>query len=443
MRFNVIYLFLLLLASPVIVYRSWKHGRYRRGIREKLFGVSANHPAGHSMQGEDDCLWVHAVSVGEVNLVRPLVDHLRAERQGTRVVVSTSTDAGFDLAVSHHGADRVFFCPLDFTWAVSQTLRTLKPKELILAELELWPNLIRRAGDVGVEVTVVNARLSEKSAAGYQKFGLLTRPTFERLHRVLCQDDVTADRFRQCGTPIDRVSTTGSLKFDNAPKSRECTEVQTLAHWAGVSPWHRVWIVGSTQSGEETMALEIYRQLREHFPELRLVIVPRHPERFAEVGEQIQASGLELRRRSMSDAAFTRWDSDQVLLVDTIGELRFWWGVGHFAFVGGSMGDRGGQNMLEPAGYGCAVAFGPNTKNFREISRRLILGDGAVRVDDAGELEAFIRRCLEDPPAADELGRNARKVVDQHRGAMRRTLQQLQVAVQDAQRFDVQPQRVA
>ncbi|MGB7329003.1 MAG: 3-deoxy-D-manno-octulosonic acid transferase [Rubripirellula sp.] len=424
MWLNALYTIALMLLSPVVAFRMFRHGRYRRGIRQKLLGLSIT-DAQAITQGRP-CMWIHAVSVGEVNLLPSIVAELQRHDPETRVVISTSTDTGYDLAVQRFGTERVFFCPLDFTWATRRTLNHLSPKQLILAELELWPNLIRIATDKGVPVSVINARLSARSASRYQQFAKYLAPTFARLSWVGCQDETTRDRFETCGTVADRLSVTGSLKYDNAPTTRDTASVAKLASWSGVDPWHQIWIVGSTQSGEEAMAISIYQSLRVDHPELRLVIVPRHKERFDDVAALIQDDGLGVRRRSSgssgSSSDLVSWTNDTVILVDTIGELRDWWGVGQIATVGGSFGDRGGQNMLEPAGYGSAVSFGPNTRNFRQIAGDLIDADAAVRVHDQNELEAFVRRCLDDIPAADALGRAAKAVVNKHRGAIDRTV---------------------
>ena len=247
---NLVYCVALVLVSPVVVYRAIRHGRYRRGIRDKLWGLSPsralqlrNASSGDSRttgaaaaSSTRPLLWLHAVSVGEVNLLPPLIRRLQSERPGLRVVVSTSTDSGYDLAVSRFGSDRVFFCPLDFTWSVRRTLRNLNPDAIVLVELELWPNLIRLATRRGCSVAVVNARLSERTAAGYQRFAAVTRGTFRRLAWVGCQDEATADKFLACGTRPDRVRVTGSIKFDNAPDSREVAEVQQRCNWAGDRP---------------------------------------------------------------------------------------------------------------------------------------------------------------------------------------------------------------
>ena len=413
---NLVYLIALTAIAPFIIFRAVCHGRYRRGLRQKLFGLSPSD--GRRLRAENGCMWVHAVSVGEVNLLPEIVNRLTEAEPETPIAISTSTDTGYDLAVRKFGADRVFFCPLDFTWSVTRTLENLRPKKLLLAELELWPNLIRLAGRRGCPTYVFNARLSRKSAAGYKKFGPLTKRTFSRLHWVGCQDSTTAQRFADCGTDDDRLQVTGSLKFDGAPDRRETVEIQRRVQWSGRDPWHRVWLFGSTQPGEEAMAVRVYRRLRHTYPQLRLMLAPRHPERFESVAQLVESTDLSVHRRSR-DASLgeSTWNGETVLLIDSMGELRHWWGVCQIATVGGSFGDRGGQNMLEPAGYGCATSFGPNTRNFAQIAEALLDAEAAVRVADEQALQSFLERCLTHEPAADSLGRNARKVVASNRGA--------------------------
>ncbi|MGI9474314.1 MAG: 3-deoxy-D-manno-octulosonic acid transferase [Rubripirellula sp.] len=420
---NFLYAVALTILSPIIAYRMIRHGRYRRGIRQKLLGLSATEA--NRISGGERCLWIHAVSVGEVNLLPGVVKRLEPQ-VSCPIVISTSTDTGYDLAVQHFGRDRVFFCPLDFSWAVRRTLRHLAPVQLVLAELELWPNLVRQASESECRVVIINGRLSDRSAAGYQRFAKWTQPIFRAITWIGCQDETSKSHFADCGTDSQRLAMTGSLKFDDAPTERETVEVKARVQWARVAPSHRVWIVGSTQEGEERMALEVYQTLQAEHPDLRLILVPRHTERFHDVASLIHQQGFAAKRRSQeqqrSDAT---WDAGTVILVDTIGELRHWWGVGQLATVGGSFGDRGGQNMLEPAGYGAAVSFGPNTRNFKEISARLLAASGAVRVSDSVELEAFVRRCLVDADYAASLGNAARTVVLSHRGATQRTVDAL------------------
>lgn len=425
---NLLYTTALMLLSPVILYRMVRHGRYRRGVRQKLWGLS-NAEAKAITRGTR-CVWLHAVSVGEVNLLPRLIRQL--ERSTTLpIVVSTSTDTGYDLAVQHFGSQRVFFCPLDFTWAVRRTLRALDPVQLVLAELELWPNLIRIAAKQGCPAVIVNGRLSERSCAGYQKFRALTQPIFQRLHRVACQDETSRRNFVACGTDPERLEVTGSLKFDDAPRNRDLPEVKQRKVWAGVDSSHQVWVVGSTQDGEEQMAIAAFLELRCRHPQLRLALVPRHKERFDRVAELVIQAGLELRRRSETKLSGSEtWHAREVLLIDTIGELRHWWGVADIATVGGSFGDRGGQNMLEPAGYGCAVSFGPNTRNFQEIASRLIDANAAERLQDKVELIGFVDRCILEPSFAESLGRAAQQLVQRHRGAVMQTVDTLQHELQ-------------
>lgn len=423
MFFNLLYLTAMVIASPWIAYRAIAHGRYRRGVRQKLFGVRPSDVAVSSQP----TAWFHAVSVGEVNLLPGLITAFRKRHPHWRVVVSASTDTGYDLALDRFTKTGVpvFFCPLDFTWAVRRTLRTLQPQLLVLAELELWPNLIRLATDQGCQCAVVNARLSEKSFVTYLKASRFLRTTFERLAWVGCQDHDYSGRFIACGTPESVVTVTGSLKFDDAPTTRDNADVIDRVNWSGAQPWHQVLLAGSTHDGEEQIAIDAYLKLRDQHPELRLIISPRHATRFDEVAKLIEANHLKSRRRSESRQPVDHWDADTVILVDTIGELRHWWGTARVAFVGGAFGDRGGQNMLEPAGYGCAVCFGPNTRNFEDIARRLIAAEGAVRLQQESDLADFVERCLNDLPAADRLGIHAHSMVMSHRGATQRTIEHL------------------
>lgn len=419
---NLLYLAALVCGTPVIAYRVLRHGRYRRGFRQKLWGLSR--AAATRLRGDtSELVWLHAVSVGEVNLLVGTIEQLQVALPHARLVISTSTDSGYDLAVDRFGGDRVFFCPLDFTWAVRRTLKHLRPAQLVLTELELWPNLIRLAASRGCPVRVMNGRLSERSSARYLRWSRLLKPTFARLDWVGCQDELSRDRFAACGVRPDRLQVTGSIKFDNAPTSRDTTAVQARLNWSGADPWHRIWVAGSTQSGEESMVLDIYRHLMEAYPELRLILVPRHPERFDQVAELIASRGLRVHRRSRDGSrGDSSWTADTVILIDTMGELQHWWGVAQIATVGGTFSDRGGQNMLEPAGYGCAISFGPDTRNFRQIAAHLLAAGGAVRTVDGHQLGRFVKRCLDDVPAADSLGRAAREVVLRHRGATRRTV---------------------
>ncbi len=269
-------------------------------------------------------------------------------------------------------------------------------------------------------MAIVNGRLSDRSFRGYRRLGRLVRPVLGQLDLIAAQDPLCADRFRAIGAPSDRVYVTGSLKFDGAQTDRANAATVRLRKLAGFRDGDMVFLAGSTQEPEERLALDAYRQLAPGHPELRLVIVPRHPDRFGEVARLLAASGLPWQRRSQLDKRGAD-PAARVLLVDRVGELGAWWGTAQIAFVGGSMGKREGQNMIEPAAYGAAVSFGPKTRNFRDVVAALLAAGAAITVADGGELTAFVSRCLDEREFAAELGARARRVVSAQLGATGRT----------------------
>ncbi len=417
---NAVYLTVILITSPVIVWQSLRTGKYRDGFREKLLGLVPRR------EGNATCVWVHAVSVGEINLIAILLRELRATHPEWQFVVSTTSRTGYELAKKKYAYLCVFYCPLDFSWAVRNAMRRIRPSMLVLAELELWPNLVKAAKDFGARVVIVNGRMSDHSFPGYRRIRPFVASVLRRVDLIAAQNDESGDRFCSLGAPADRVVVTGSLKYDGAQTDRDNPRTQSLRQLAGISSDDIVFLVGSTQEPEEQYAIDIYRRLAPQHPRLRLIIVPRHPERFDAVAKLLDASGLNWTRRSelkeSPSCSLLPVPRSPLLLVDTIGELGAWWGAAHIAFVGGSFGDRGGQNMIEPAAYGAAVSFGPNTRNFRDIVASLLAADAAVVVNSADELEAFVRRCLAEPNYAAALGNRAQQLVQRQLGATARTV---------------------
>ncbi len=413
---NAVYLTLLVVASPWILWSALKHGKYRTGFAEKLLGRVP------PRAGQRPCVWLHAVSVGEVNLLETVLAEMESRTADWELVISTTTKAGYDLARRKYADHTVFYCPLDFTWAVRTALRRVRPNVLVLAELELWPNLIRAAKQFGARVAIINGRLSDNSFRGYRRVRPLVRRVLRQIDVVAAQNDETADRFQRLGAKPSAVAVTGSLKFDGAQTDRENAPTRELRKLAGFSPDDVVLLAGSTQEPEEAYALEIYRRLSNDYPRLRLVLVPRHPERFGEVAGLLDRSGFAYVRRSQMKESTIRNPQSAIVLVDTIGELGAWWGLATIGFVGGSFGSRGGQNMLEPAAYGVATCFGPNTWNFRDIVLQLLAAEGAVVVGDRDQLEQFVRRALADLDWAQELGQRARRLVLSGQGATARTV---------------------
>lgn len=414
---NLFYLALVTAVSPWLLWQAVRRGKYRDGYREKLLGRVP------LRRGSEPCIWLHAVSVGEVNLLGVLIRELRQCRPDVRLVLSSTTRTGLELARKKYADLTTFYCPLDFSWACRTALRRLRPDLLVLAELELWPNLIRAAEERGVPIAIVNGRLSERSWRGYRRLRPLVRRVLAKLSLVAVQNEEYSARFADLGVAAGKLVVTGSLKYDGASTNRGNANTVRLARLAGIATQDFVFLAGSTQEGEEQAAVETYRTLAAEFPQLRLVIVPRHAERFADVAQFLERSGLPFVRRSALDAAGVDVNhAARILLVDAIGELGAWWGTAQAAFVGGSFGNRGGQNMIEPAAYGAAVSFGPNTWNFRDIVASLLAAEAAAMVQNPKELTAFVRRCLTDDGYARRLGERAQRLVAANLGATGRTV---------------------
>jgi 3-deoxy-D-manno-octulosonic-acid transferase len=427
---NTFYLLLLLAALPWLLLQSLRKGKYREGYAAKFLGLVPQR------SGNKTCLWLHAVSVGEVNLLAPLLRQIEHERPDWECVISTTTMTGMALARKKYAAHAVFYCPLDFSWAVRTAMRRIRPDVLVLAELELWPNLVRAAREQGARVAVINGRLSAHSFRGYRRIRPLVARVLRQIDLVAVQDETYAMRFRDLGARPETVHVTGSMKYDGAQTERRNPATQRLAALAGFAPDDVVFLAGSTQEPEEAVALDVFRKLSPDRPNLRLVLVPRHPERFAAVAKLLDASGIPWQRRTalaattqaprpkaqdLHPSSLIPNPSPRILLVDSVGELGAWWGTAHMAFVGGSLGNRGGQNMIEPAAYGAAVSFGPNTRNFRDIVATMLAHDAAVVVADGEQMLGFARRCLEQPGYAAALGARARELVLRQIGATHRT----------------------
>lgn len=415
---NFVYLLLIAAASPWLAFRALTQGKYRDGWAAKFLGRVPGR------RGRGRCLWLHAVSVGEVNLLAPILQRWEEQHPDWECVISTTTLTGFQLAQKRYSPRLVFYCPLDFTWAVARAMRRVRPDLLVLTELEIWPNLIHAAARHGAKVAIINGRLSDRSLRGYGNVSFVVRPALAAIDLVAAQNEEYAARFLQLGAADGAVQVTGSIKFDGACADRANPTTLRLAELAGISPRDLVFLAGSTQAPEESLALDAFRKLAATNDALRLILVPRHPERFEEVAKLLDQSGIGWQRRSRleSDGADAQ---ARVLLVDAVGELAAWWGTARVAFVGGSLGKRGGQNMIEPAAYGAAVCFGPNTWNFRDVVAQLLAREAAVVVKNGAELEAFVARALRDPAYADALGQRARALVGQQIGAANRTVELL------------------
>ncbi len=402
-----------LVALPWFLWKGRSSGKYLRTFRERMGRL----PVYLNVDG-DRSIWIHAVSVGEVLAARPLVPVLRERFPRHRLFLSTTTMTGNEVArKSVRGVDGLFYAPFDFPHPVRSALDVLNPSLLVLVETELWPNLIHEARRRGTRVALVNGRLSPRSFPRYRRVKRLLRPVLSEVDLFLMQGEVHAERARDLGAPPERVQVTGNLKYDAVEPGRLPERLARLIQ-GGAEP-RPLWVAGSTVGGEEELVLAAFHRVRERVPRARLLVAPRHPERFASVAPLVEAAGFRCLRRSALDPL--AWRDGEVLLLDSLGELAQVYALASVVFVGGSLVPAGGHNILEPAVAGRAVVVGPHMENFQEIAEQF-RGEGAlVQVASPDELAREVSALLVDPERRRGLGERARALVSRNRGAVSRT----------------------
>jgi 3-deoxy-D-manno-octulosonic-acid transferase len=414
--YSILLLFALLVSAPWWLLEMLRHGKYRAGLGERLGKV----PDRLVNQVAAKTIWIHAVSVGEVLAISRVIDELRSQLPGWRVVVSTTTDTGQKLARERFGENNVFYFPVDLPFAVRAYLQALRPKLLVLAESEFWPNLLRWARLSGAAVAVVNARVSDRSLPGYLRIRKLLRRVMQNVQLFLAQSEEDARRLIRMGAPTERVQVSGNLKFEVKPPLRPpIAAVLAAMKREETGP---LLVAGSTLDGEEAMLLEMFRQVVARYPNAVLLLAPRHPERFDAVASLLASSGLRYKRRS-------QWKEEtpiagSVFLLDSIGELASLYEFADVAFVGGSLVSRGGHNVLEAAQFGTPILVGPHTENFRDIVEVFRKAD-ALRVIAPESLTATVLQLLENHEERATLGRRAFEVMRSQRGATERTVSAL------------------
>lgn len=408
---RALYTLLLYLAFPLVLlrllWRSIKAPAYRERWLERLGVFTAPTAWGG--------LWVHAVSVGEVQAVLPLIRQLLADNPGLPITVTTTTPTGSARVVEQLGelVLHVYF-PYDLPPALTGFIRRVRPRALLMVETEIWPNLLHSCRRHGVYTLLANARLSARSAQRYARLGRFTRDTFAHIDCIAAQTEADAARFRALGVAADRVFVTGSIKFDIRIRASLEEQVEVLRREWGGRP---VWVAGSTHEGEDELVLQAHHKVLSSFPNALLILVPRHPERFERVAGLCKREHLQLARRSRPGSYSPQ---TQVYLGDTMGELPVVIGSADVAFIGGSLVPTGGHNMLEAAAQGVAVCFGPHVFNFAAISELLVAEGAARRVGDEVELAQQVIAWFRDATARAEVGENGRRVVRQNRGALAR-----------------------
>jgi 3-deoxy-D-manno-octulosonic-acid transferase len=413
-------LYSLALACATLISLPWwalqmlRAGKYRAGFKERLGFVPER-----LKQARPGCIWIHAVSVGEVLAVSRLVQEIQSACPETRLFLSTTTATGQRLARERFGDANCFFMPLDFGFSVRAWLHALQPRLLVLAETELWPNLLHLAKKRGVAVAIVNARISDRSFPRYRRFRWFFQRVLSNIDLFLAQAAVDAERLRAMGAPTERVQVSGNLKFDIRPGSASGIAQELRRAIPHSSP---VIVCGSTAEGEEGPVLAAFQQVQRQFPSAVMVLAPRHPERFNKVAGLIASTGLGFVRRSSWSAAGPL--AGGVFLLDSVGELASVYALADIAFVGGSLVPAGGHNILEPAQYGAAIVVGPHTFNFREIVG-IFQNGNAVRVADAEALAPQLLDLLIHSGERSQMGRRAQALFAQYAGATQKTLQAL------------------
>ena len=418
--YSVLIVAFFLLVSPYLAWQAVRYRKYIGSLRQRLGYL----PVTFNLDGEES-IWIHAVSVGEVLTARALLPELRERYPRYRLYLSTTTMTGQQIARnSLQLVDEVFYFPFDLGFVVNRTLRLVKPRLFIMMETEIWPNLLRACRRAGVRTALVNGRISSRSYPRYR----LARPFFRRVlanvDRFCMQGEESARRIIDMGADPESVVVTGSLKFDSLdwPGSGAAADRgrNRVLRYFRIPPARPVIIAASTLKGEEEPVFEAFQRIRARVPETLLIVAPRKPERFEEVEQIARRVGWRVARRSeLPVDAEPRQD---VVVLDTIGELAQLYQVATAVFVGGSLVDQGGHNIIEPAVFGKAIVFGPYMQNFAEIARAFLDNGAAIQIRTPRELEHALLGLLNDPVRRARLGAAARALVEANRGARGKTM---------------------
>ncbi|MBI4324838.1 MAG: 3-deoxy-D-manno-octulosonic acid transferase [Chloroflexi bacterium] len=411
----------LVASAPYYFLKMWRRGNWRQGFGQRFghYGVKIK-----SAITNRHSLWIHAVSVGEVNIATQLIRALESRVPNLKILVSTTTSTGMgELRKKLPSHIEKIYYPIDRRKYVQRALSTLHPEGIVLVEAEIWPNFLWRAREKNIPLFLVNARMSIKSYRGYKRFGFLFRPIFASFTGVGVQHEADAVKLRELGCRPEAVQVVGNLKFDAVKiEERSSINVRALLRQSGVADAAPILLGGSTHAGEEALLAELYQRLRKRFPDLFLVLVPRHFERGKEVGRELTSRGLEFVYRSeiSAESRFAPGELD-CLLVNTTGELKYFYEEASVIFVGKSLTAEGGQNPIEPGALGRAMVFGPHMQNFQSIAAAFVAAKGAIQVQNAVELENVLEQLLANTQWREELGQNALEVVRKNQGAIDRT----------------------
>ena len=411
----------LLVLIPHFIYQALAHGKYLAGLRQRL-GAIPELP-----QSEKPVIWLHSVSVGETQAAQPLIDSLQQTYPNHNLVVSTITQTGQNLAKQLLGdrASSVFYFPFDWKWSVRRTLAKVKPSLVLLMETELWPNFLDECAAQSIPVALVNGRISRQSFRRYSLIGRFMKRVLADLNLAIMQTEKDAERIKTLGVPAEKLLISGNLKFDSKESPFAAETIDLLNQRFALSSGQPLILAASTHEPEERILLESFALVRKS-ERARLMIAPRHPQRFEEVASLIQSKGLSWARRTSNPAPAD--ENVDVILLDSIGELPSLYRFASICFVGGSIVDKGGHNVLEPASVGNCIVTGAHTHNFDEIVRLLLEADGLEQLPPlelssaADTLAQTLIELLDDEARRLKMGKNALAVVAANRGSTLKTM---------------------
>jgi 3-deoxy-D-manno-octulosonic-acid transferase len=419
LAYSVLSLLLFAVVSPYFVYQAIRYKKYIGSLRQRLGFL----PITFNIDAEES-IWIHAVSVGEALTARALAADLKVRYPRLRLFLSTTTIAGQEVARRNlSNVDAIFYFPFDWTFTVRRTLDLVRPRLFVMMETEIWPNLLRECRRRGVRTVMINGRISSRSYPRYRLVRAFFRRVLGDVDRFCVQSEESARRLVELGAQPDHVTVTGSLKFDSLelpmPASHGRPRERVLRFFR-LSANRTILVAGSTTRGEEAAVLQAFHRIKATMPSAMAVLAPRQPERFGEVERLAREAGfVTIRRSELPIDAEPRAD---VVVLDTIGELAQLYQVATAVFVGGSLTDHGGHNILEPAIFGKPIVFGPYMQNFKEIADAFLSNDAAIQVQSERELADALLTLVTDPVRRARLGAAARALVEANRGAKNKTL---------------------
>ncbi len=419
--FDSIYLTASVLGAPYILFKMLTSERHRSGLYQR-FGIVSERTS------KKPGIWIHGASVGEVITAKSIVEKIDREFPEWETFISTTTNTGYSVAKQNFSGKPIFYFPVDLSWITRKVLRRIRPSCIILIELEIWPNFLVSVYEENIPLIIVNGRISNKSFKAYRIISRISGAFYNsltnKMNTYCARTELDAQRFRDLGISSEQVFVTGTMKYDNIPTHINENSKNELADLFRIKDNDLVLIGGSTHEGEEEILLRIFERLSKTYPNLRLIIAPRHIERTRDVSRLIEKKGFTPVLKTSVDSSNYGWQNSkkEIILIDTVGDLEKIYALSDYVFVGKSLVPSGGQNMMEPAGLGKPVVFGPHVFNFKEEVDMLLRNEAAKMVETEDELCGTIESFIKNPEAAKEMGLRAQEVVSEKRGATEKNM---------------------